>query len=189
MDVVRAPLLRTTLERHPRVDHATISSVRAELFHDGDALSVAFAFSGALEHLVLPEASLDPAKLWEHTCAELFVASEDGHYVEWNFSPTGQTTRFEFSEYRVRRSASFDQDVETSVTRDEHALRLAAKGPLLRGIERIASASLSAVIRAPGGACSYWALKHPAGAPDFHDFRGFTIDGRLFRGCHAAADQ
>lgn len=174
-----APLFRTTLERHPAAKGPSITSVRADVFGDRDDLRVAFELAGALEHLALPEAPLDPAKLWEHTCAELFVAGEDGRYVEWNFSPTGQATRFDFSAYRVRTSASFDEDVKISVTRGEHAMHLVASGPLLRGVDRIASASLSAVVRSPGGVCSYWALKHPGPEPDFHDIRGFALDGRL----------
>lgn len=173
------PLFRTTLERHLLDTGPSISSVRADLFRDGEHLRVVFEFDGALQHLALPTAPLDPAKLWEHTCAELFVAMEDGRYVEWNFSPTGQATRFEFSAYRVRTSASFDEGVKVIVTRRGHSVRLVASGPLLRGVERIVSASLSAVVRSPGGACSYWALKHPAAEPDFHDIRGFTLDGRL----------
>lgn len=179
MEAVTAPLFRATLERHGAATGRSITSVRADVFRDGEELRVAFEFAGALEHLVVPEAPLDPSKLWEHTCAELFVASEDGRYVEWNFSPTGQATRFEFSAYRVRSSASFDEAVETSVRRGEHALHLVASGPLLRGVDRIARASLSAVVRAPDGVCSYWALKHPGSEPDFHDIRGFTLEGRL----------
>jgi len=182
MDAMTAPVFRTTLERHPGATGPSITSVRADVFRDREGLRVAFEFSGALEHLALPKASLDPAKLWEHTCAELFVASEDGRYVEWNFSPTGQATRFDFSAYRVRTSASFDEDVEVSVTRREHAIHLVASGPLLRGVDRIASASLSAVVRSQGGVHSYWALNHPGAEPDFHDIRGFALDGRLLSG-------
>ena len=157
-------------------------SVRADVLRDGENLRVAFEFVGALERLCLPEAPLDPARLWEHTCAELFVAHEDGGYVEWNFSPTGQVARFEFSSYRVRTSASFDEAVETFVREGEQSVELVASGPLLRGVDRIAKASLSAVVRAPDGVCSYWALKHPGEEPDFHDSRGFTLDGRILSG-------
>lgn len=179
MDAVNAPQFRTTLERHPADAGPSIESVQAEVFRAREDLRVVFEFSGTLEHLALPKARLDPAKLWEHTCAELFLAGADGRYVEWNFSPTGQTTRFEFSAYRVRTSTSFGEGVKTCVTQHEHSVQVAASGPLLRGIDRIACASLSAVVRSPGGVCSYWALKHPAPDPDFHDIRGFTLDGRL----------
>lgn len=179
MRAVTAPLFRANLGLHPATNSPSVVSVRADVFRDGEGLRIAFEFCGALERLSLPQARLDPAKLWEHTCAELFVAGEDGRYVEWNFSPTGQVARFEFSDYRERSSASFDEDVKTSVRENEQSVHLVASGSLLRGVDRIASASLSAVVRAPDDVCSYWALKHPRAEPDFHDRRGFILDGGL----------
>jgi hypothetical protein len=35
--------------------------------------------------------------------------------------------------------------------------------------------ALSAVIEDDAGTLSYWALKHPAGKPDFHDSEGFAL--------------
>ncbi len=160
----------------------SITSVRTEVSRDPEGVRVAFEFAGALEHLALPEAPLDPARLWEHTCAEFFVGREDGRYVEWNFSPTGQSARFEFSAYRVRTSASFDDGVKVSIERQDDLVRLVATGPLLRAIEHAASVGISAVARAPDDACSYWALHHPKPEPDFHDHRGFLLDARGLSG-------
>lgn len=179
MRAVTAPLFRGNLELHPASNSPSVVSVRVDVFLDAQGLRVAFEFCGALERLSLPQTPLDPAKLWEHTCAELFVAGEDGRYVEWNFSPTGQVARFEFSDYRERSSASFTEEVNTSVRENEQSVHLVASGSLLRGVDRIASASLCAVVRAPDDVCSYWALNHPRAEPDFHDIRGFALDGRL----------
>lgn len=173
-------LFRTSLERHPAHQGPSVDAIRAEVSGDHEALHVAFEFTGGLRYLALPETPLDPAKLWEHTCAELFVGLDDGTYVEWNFSPTRQVARFEFSEYRVRRSACFDEAVEISVVRGDRAVRILARGPLLRGITPVVSLGLSVVARAPGGDCSYWALRHASAEPDFHDARGFALDGRRF---------
>jgi hypothetical protein len=178
---VTAPLFRTTLERHPCESGSSIASVRVEVSSAGEGLRVAFEFCGAPEALALPTAPLDPAKLWEHTCAELFLAREDGGYVEWNFSPTGQVARFGFSAYRARVSTSFEEDLTTLVRRRAESVQLEASGPMLHGIGRIASASLCAVVRAPSGTCSYWALAHPKEEPDFHDRRGFILDARALR--------
>jgi hypothetical protein len=41
-----------------------------------------------------------------------------------------------------------------------------------RGFHRI---GVTAVIESPAGDLSYWALKHPAEKPDFHDPNGFSI--------------
>lgn len=180
MDAVPLPRFRRTLVRHPAHRGPTITSVRAGLARNHEEVCVAFELAGALEHLALPSRPLEPDKLWEHTCVELFVASASGRYVEWNFSPTGQATRFEFSGYRVRTSASFDEGVRVSVIHQTDTLQLVATGPLLRGIEDAASAGLSAVARAPDDGCSYWALQHPRPEPDFHDHRGFALDAGAF---------
>ena len=34
---------------------------------------------------------------------------------------------------------------------------------------------LCAVVAETGGACSYWALRHPGPKPDFHEAAGFTV--------------
>ncbi len=175
---VKDPLVRTTLERHRAHRGPSIASIRVELSGHREQLRVAFEFCGGTEHLVLPGERLDPAKLWEHTCAEIFVGREDGGYVEWNFSPTGQATRFDFSAYRVRTSASFDEPVDVSVVQRPGTVQIVATGSLLRESEPVASLGLSAVARAPGDVCSYWALRHPTAEPDFHDVRGFTLDAR-----------
>ena len=141
-----------------------------------------FEFSGALECLAFPADRLDPAKLWEHTCAEIFIASASGRYVEWNFSPTGQATRFEFTGYRCRSSASFEEPISVSVVRDEMVARVLATGPLLRGIEHPTHLGLAAVVRSPDSACSHWALRHPRSEPDFHDERSFSLDAGPMRG-------
>ncbi len=174
-----AVLLRTPLQRHPAALGPSITSVRAQVSRDGGHFKVVFEFSGALEQLAFPEGRLDPARLWEHTCAELFLGCADGSYVEWNFSPTGQTTRFGFAEYRVRTSSSFEEPVQISVARDGRLARLEATGPLLHGVGDARCLGLCAVVRTPDDACSYWALRHPKAEPDFHDERGFLLNAAL----------
>ena len=137
-------------------------------------------FEGRLEHLSLPDHALDPSRLWEHTCAELFVAGADTTYAEWNFSPTGQSTRFDFSEYRNRTATAADVPVRVTCTRDADAVHLVAEGSL--GMDDAVAASITAVVRSRDGTCAYWALAHPGPRPDFHDRAGFVLDGRLLRG-------
>lgn len=145
----------------------------------GDVLVVRYAIVGDLDRLRIPAAGarLDPDRLWEHTCCELFVApSPNERYEEWNFSPSGQIARFEFSAYRRRiPAASPIHTAPLEVTGQDRALRLAARVPLPAHRGEPVSLSLTAVVEDATGTRSYWALRHPADHPDFHDRRGFAV--------------
>ena len=88
-------------------------------------------------------------------------------YEEFNFSPSGEWAAYAFRSYRepatppeVAVTIRFEQDV------------LQAEVPLRAG--KIALA-VSAVVEDVEGALSYWALRHPAGKPDFHNFDGYVL--------------
>jgi hypothetical protein len=46
----------------------------------------------------------------------------------------------------------------------------------LRPLDRRFRFGLSVVIEERDGRCSYWALKHPPGKPDFHHPGGFLLE-------------
>jgi len=135
------------------------------------------------EQLRLPPPISDPGRtdeLWRHTCFEVFVA---GHrsmaYREFNFSPSGQWAAYVFTDYRAgmlplelhrapalrwQRTAARLELIATlpadALMTDQTALRIA----------------LSAVIEEQSGTITYWALKHPAGQPDFHHPGSFALE-------------
>lgn len=164
-------LPRTSLRPHPDTD-GIATAVDVQVRRGARGLRVEFRFRGAV---AVPQGPLDPARLWEHTCAELFLQQADGSYVEWNASPTGQVARFAFSAYRQRTDARFETGVDVSCLRRDDSLCIGFEGPLLRGVTPV-RASTPAVVRAADGACGYWALAHPRPEPDFHDHEGFTLD-------------
>jgi len=144
----------------------------------GGVLVVRYAIVGELDRLRIPAAgaSLDPERLWEHTCCELFVAPALGEsYVEWNFSPSGQIARFAFSAYRERITSAPATVAGPAVTVQDGALVLEARVPLPPDFGETALMSLSAVLEDAGGALSYWALRHPCDRPDFHHPEGFAL--------------
>lgn len=118
----------------------------------------------------VPEAALDPERLWEHTCCELFVAADEA-YVEWNMSPTRQVARFEFSGYRVRTGFA-TPTVDLHVSAQSRELVVAARLPRPRTDARL---SPTAVIEDAAGGLSYWAVHHPCARPDFHHRDGFVV--------------
>ena len=119
-------------------------------------------------------------ELWRHTCFEAFIAMEgQPAYHEFNFAPSGEWCVYALSGYRnggpladetmrphiAMRSTGSRLELDAIVRLDS----LSAVHP--RAVLRI---GLSAVIEASDG-LSYWALRHPADKPDFHNADGFAL--------------
>jgi hypothetical protein len=115
--------------------------------------------------------------LWRHTCFEAFVqpAQQDG-YAEFNFSPSGEWAAYGFDQRRKgMRSLELPAPPGIDCTRGAGGLELCVTlqldglpAPPLR-------LGLSAVVEDRDGALAHWALRHPAGPPDFHDPESFTL--------------
>lgn len=96
-------------------------------------------------------------------------------YREFNFSPSGQWAAYAFSDYRQRAESRTPSVAPTiALRRFPDRLELEATlAPALLPEGVNLELGLNAVIEAADGRLSYWALKHPAGAPDFHLRKGF----------------
>lgn len=119
--------------------------------------------------------------LWEHTCLEAFVAPVDAAaYWELNLSPSGDWQCYRFDGYRsgMEVEARVERPLRLKVTRDGDVCRLDATVDLT-AIPAVAAAAidvgLSAVIERDDGTRGYWALRHAASQPDFHDRAGFVL--------------
>lgn len=143
----------------------------------GSTLTLDFQIACDPSALRIPAvgAALDPARLWAHTCCELFVAPGDAEpYVEYNFSPSGQTTRFAFSRYRERQAMRI-LDGTPAVAVGPDGLGLQARVPTRDLGEGRARVSVSMVIEDGQGELSFWAVRHPCDRPDFHHRDGFAL--------------
>ncbi len=117
-------------------------------------------------------------ELWRQTCFELFLKPErEAAYFEFNLSPSGKWAAYAFDDYRAgMRDLALPVDPHIELERQGEAFVLEADvdlsaipcGKLLAGI--------SAVIEEVDGTKSYWALRHPAGAPDFHHADCFALE-------------
>ena len=138
-------------------------------------LAVRYRIECDLERLCLP-APRTPApgeRLWQHTCCEIFVARAGMlPYREFNFSPSGEWAAYACRRYRECAPFSIE-DPEISLTRSPDRLELQASIPADDGGLRVA---LSAVIEDRAGSLTYWALRHPAGKPDFHHPDAFALE-------------
>jgi hypothetical protein len=171
---------------HPATPCSSVGSLCVSAERDVD-LVLRFRLEGEMEALAIP-ALATPAfadRLWEHTCFEVFaghVGDEGDAYHELNFSPSGEWARWAFSGYR--RRADDDARAQSiaapraSWRREPNALALDVRIDLA-SLGSTAGATLrlglTAVIEERSGRRSYWALRHDADAPDFHDARSFAL--------------
>jgi hypothetical protein len=169
---------------HPTTPLPAVRSLRVSPVLSADGvLRLDYHLAGDLPALRIPLAAAARAAdgLWRHTCFEAFLLPQDGPgYVELNLSPSGEWAVYAFDAYRVRTDWQAEQGpaIEPSLAAD--ALRLSARvrpdalPPSCR-VPRLRLA-VAAVVEAASGALSYWALRHPGAAPDFHHPASFVLD-------------
>ena len=168
-------MLKLSLNPHPdrssAVDRIDIFVARAAP-HE---LSLTYCIWGALDRISLPPARIGTRTdgLWKHTCFEAFFGAETGYY-ELNFSPSSEWAAYRFDAYREGMRDADLASPSIGWRAEEGSAKLTATfrlPPDLTG--RI---GLSAIIEEGDGYRSFWALAHPAGAPDFHDPACFAAE-------------
>jgi hypothetical protein len=171
------------LNCHPSTPSQSVRAIQVLVRRSASAeLQLTFRLDGDISRIRVPSPAAPRigTELWRHTCFETFIAV-DGQpaYHEFNFAPSGEWTVYAFSGYRdgsplademmnpqiAVRSSGSRLELDARVRLD----RLSASHP--RTSLRI---GLSAVIEAIDG-FSYWALRHPADKPDFHNTEGFAL--------------
>ncbi|MBS1228732.1 MAG: hypothetical protein H6R17_2009 [Proteobacteria bacterium] len=156
---------------------------RATVEPDG-SLSLNYRLWGDIARLRLPQ-SPSPERsdsLWQHTCFEAFVGSVgDTAYREFNLSPSGQWAAYAFTGYRQRDETFVPSTSPQIVTRffaGHLEMDVTLPRQTLPSAPRLQLA-LAAVVEADDiadGRHSYWALRHPAARPDFHQRDAFTLE-------------
>jgi hypothetical protein len=175
------------LRCHPSTRPETVRALQVRVRRSAsdelhDELQLTFRLDGDISRIQIaaPGVPRFATQLWHHTCFETFIAVEgQPSYHEFNFAPSGDWAIFAFCGYRdggpvtnemmrphiAVRSTDSRLELDTLVRLNE-----------LSGIHPRASLriGLSAIIEASDG-LSYWALRHPAAKPDFHDADGFAL--------------
>ena len=164
---------------HPAAPDACVRAIGVSARREADgALLLAYRLDGDPGALRIPDraTALPPERLWAHTCFELFV-TVDGEraYREFNFSPNGQWMRFDFDDYRQRIASPAGPAPQISLREPSRCLELSVRLPaeLLPAGDLLVG--LTAVVEHADGSHRYWALRHPAGQPDFHHRDGFAL--------------
>jgi hypothetical protein len=172
-------LLSAQLQRHGENSRDAVERISAHVHKAGQSIEVTYVLEGNLPRVLVPRRG-PPRRaqnLWQHTCFEIFVRRRNQPgYREFNFSPSGEWSALDFTRYRRGTPLSDDRldpriTVSSSATRFE--LKAIAHHEIVEGKLLVA---LSAVIEDASGALTYWALKHPPGAPDFHHADGFALE-------------
>jgi hypothetical protein len=176
-----------TLTCHPATPTDVVRGIAARVSrHPAGMLAVRYVLEGDLDRVRVPppRAPRVAAKLWQHTCCEIFVARKGSPaYHEFNLSPSGEWAAYAFDAYRAPTPGAADAAVvapRVAVRGTAERLELDAEIRLDQLPEGHAGSKLmlglSAVIEDNRGELSYWALRHPRGKPDFHHAEAFALE-------------
>ena len=149
-----------SVEVLPIQGNATEYSVEFYVSHDGSLALPPMVESGRAD------------ELWKTTCFEVFLMPAGGkRYIEFNLSPSFRWAVYGFDAYRqgFRNVAlAFEPEITITPETSGHFWLEAEIDVSLVGSSET-KMNLTAVIEETDGTKSYWALAHPAGAPDFHN--------------------
>jgi hypothetical protein len=171
-------LAEAILVCHPATPCGAVSGIRVGVTATPQGgLAFDYILHGDPARLTIP-APQPPAAvdgLWRRTCCEAFLArSGEAAYREFNFSPSSQWAGYAFGAYRQR--TAWEPPAPQIVVEQGADLRLCATLPREAlpegGSLRL---GLAVVVEDQRGVLSYWALRHPAGKPDFHHRDGFAL--------------
>lgn len=176
--------LRTQLRCHPSTPAGVVLSLSAEVRADADALRLRYTLRGDTSTLRIPSpaAPVPTDGLWQHTCFEAFVATDDeAAYREFNFSPSSEWAAYRFASERQRDAATENRERVllapplANITARSITLTVRVPAAALPRSPSALSIGLCAVIEERDGRLSYWALHHPGERPDFHHRDGRTL--------------
>ena len=156
------------------------SLTSAASYDSGGCFNLSYLLIGNLQTIIIPPiketSSIDG--LWEHTCFEAFICVQgEKIYNEYNFSPSTQWAAYAFSDYRKHKEWAMNQAPVIYVEKSDNQLKLdvilGANDLPENPNKKALQLGLTAVVESADGSKSYWALKHPADVPDFHNKKGF----------------
>jgi hypothetical protein len=171
------------LRCHSSARSETVRAVEVRIRRSASAeLQMTFRIDGDIRRIRVPPPAVPriATQLWRHTCFEAFIAVEgQPAYHEFNFAPSGEWAVYAFSGYRNGGPLANEMmrphiAVRTTDSRLELDALVRLDGLSANHPRASLRIGLSAVIEASDG-LSYWALRHRADKPDFHDAAGFSL--------------
>lgn len=147
----------------------------ASVVIDIKKISLEFTLTGDIKNISLPGFKTLDRKigLWESTCFELFLLSNDMSYYEFNFSPDGNWNCFYFDKKGDPLEESKCDLIDFKTSTEASTYKLSIEIDLCSMKQNFTKNSdfkfnLASVL--DSGELSYWALDHGQEKPNFHDF-------------------
>ena len=179
---LKASIRHASLRCHPASLCEPVREIRvaAQRLSESE-LKINYQLLGGVSSIIVPDLSEASRRdeLWRHTCAEMYIGvPESEAYFEFNFSPSAQWAAYEFTSYRQGMRAADCIAPQIVTTRSEHELLMIVMVSLPAQLESFTrlQIGISTVIEESVGQCSYWALRHDADRPDFHNRDGFVLN-------------
>lgn len=171
------------LTRHPSTRTESVRAIQVRVRRSANSeLQLTFRLDGDIRRILVPSSSAPRigTDLWRHTCFEAFIQVQgQPAYHEFNFAQSGEWCVYALSGYRNGAPLA-DEAMRPHITLHSTNSRLDLEAVVrLDTLSAIHSRAflrigLSAVIEASDG-LSYWALRHPADKPDFHNPDSFAL--------------
>ncbi len=162
---------------HPDAPPNNVQFVTVQLFRKAAGLELLYVVEADPTQLLLPSPTKTSRAdgLWQTTCFELFVHDAGQAYREFNFSPSSQWAAYSLQGYRAgMEPLAMDEPPFVKPMPEPFGFLLLSIVAL--DVRPHATIGLSAIIEETDGTKSYWALKHPPGAPDFHHPDCFALE-------------
>src|SRR5467141_2606655 len=129
---------------HPGSASEAVRSVAARVHRTGEGIAVTYSLKGQLDRLRIPPPRPPriAARLWQHTCCEIFVARQSlPGYHEFNLAPSGEWAAYAFARYRDG-APLVDEKLDKRM-----AVRRSAEKLGLEAFIRVAQAALAWALR------------------------------------------
>lgn len=164
---------------HPDTPSAAVDRIDVAVARpQPGVLALRFTVSGRIAEVRLapPSEPLRTDELWKTTCFEAFVeASPGAGYYEFNLSPSSKWAAYHFMDYRDGMALA--ELSPPAIITGANATHIDIDALIyLPANDEPWQLALAVVIEETNGEKSYWALKHPAGKPDFHHSDGFVLE-------------
>ena len=164
---------------HPDTPSTAVDKIDVAIARpEPSILALRYTVAGRIAEISFapPSEPLRTDELWRTTCFEAFVETAPGAgYYEFNLATSSKWAAYHFSEYR--EGMAIAELSPPAIITGANATHIDVDALIyLPPSDMPWQLALSAVIEETSGAKSYWALKHPAGKPDFHHSDGFIAE-------------
>lgn len=157
-------------------------SLTGTVERQANKIAIAYELQGDLSQIETDPPHNWPTRqhnLWDTTCLELFFAPvEASSYWEVNLSPAGDWNVYRFEDYRDGMAEEAEiQGLRSREQREMGWLQVAFDLDIsnLVPLNVALDVGVTCVLERRDRTLSYWAIKHPGTAADFHDRAGFTL--------------